>query len=175
MAQFIPFDEKVEVNGRTVLSIKKGMGAFADVADEIFTEHGLGNVKEDGWYPMKLWLDCFKQISEEIGDKTLFQIGQKIPESAEFPPQINDAHGAIQSIDVAYHMNHRGGEIGSYIYSKLSETSAKVDCPNPYPCEFDKGIILAMARRFQPNARVTHEPGSCRKEGSNTCVYKVEW
>ena len=51
---------------------------------------------------------------------------------------------------MAYHMNHRNGIIGDYKFEKTSDTSAKIICTNPYPDEFDKGIITTMARRFAP-------------------------
>jgi len=44
----------------------------------------------------------------------LFAIGKAIPESAIFPPEIQGLEMGLSAIDIAYHMNHRGGEIGHY-------------------------------------------------------------
>lgn len=53
-------------------------------------------------------------------------------------------------------------------------------CDNPYPCDFDHGIISAMARRFQPkDSLVVHvehmDSEPCRKQGADSCSYLVEW
>lgn len=189
MAQFKVFNKDVEVNGQTIFSIQKGLGMFADAATEIFTKHGLANIDPNGWYEQQKWLNCFEEIASEMGARTLFQIGMKIPESAEFPPDIQDAHAAVASIDIAYHMNHRlhgkvlfdpatgkvAEGIGNYQYQKVDDNTAKVICKNPYPCDFDKGIIQAMARRFEPTAIIEHLPGECRSKNGNTCQYQVSW
>ena len=189
MAQFVAFEKEIEVNGQTILSIKKGLGQFAKTADEIFEAHGLGSIEPEGWYSQQKWLDCFKQIAAKMGEKTLFQIGTKIPESAIFPPEIKDAHGALSAIDIAYHMNHRlkgkvlfdptigkiSEGIGHYNYKKVDDKSGQISCPNPYPCAFDKGIIQAMARRFAPNAIVEHDNGDCRNKSNETCNYTIKW
>jgi hypothetical protein len=138
-------------------------------------EQGLANIKPDGWYPAQKWLSAFRQIRDSVGTKALLQIGMQIPESAQFPPQVNSAQTALASIDMAYHMNHRGGEIGIYGYAPTGETSADVFCQNPYPCSFDEGIVTAMARRFEPRARVIHDPASCRDKGGRSCLFHVRW
>jgi hypothetical protein len=53
-------------------------------------------------------------------------------------------------------------------------------CTNPYPCEFDRGLIDATALRFLPSGvgdiRVTHEASDhCRKTGDDFCTYRVDW
>jgi hypothetical protein len=55
-------------------------------------------------------------------------------------------------------MNHRRGEIGSYEHKYLGEEGglkrAKIVCPNPYPCAFDRGVIQGFAWRFKPSGAV---------------------
>jgi hypothetical protein len=165
----------VQVNGQTVTSMSKGFGTFQAMAEKIMSQFGLADIKPDGWYPAKAWLDAFRQIQEKVGNKTLYQIGMKIPESAQFPPQINSAQAALAGIDMAYHMNHKGGEIGIYGYSATGDKSADIFCQNPYPCSFDEGIITAMARRFEPRAQVTHDPAGCREKGGKSCLFHVSW
>jgi hypothetical protein len=54
-----------------------------------------------------------------------------------------------------------------------------VVCENPYPCEFDRGLVEAVAERARPphslRVRVEHAPGSCRQHGERACVYAVRW
>lgn len=181
MAQFVPFAQGVEVNGRTVLSIVDGMGVFKRQALKILQDCGIGDPRPDGWYSQAAWLKGFELIAERVGEATLFNIGKSIPKNAAFPDGINSLGKALAAIDVAYHANHRGGEIGKYQLIRAEERAAKMICENPYPCDFDRGIITAMTDRFTPKgcshkARVSHDvEGGCRKDGGDACVYWVRW
>ncbi len=179
MVMFKAYQPGVEVNGETVLSVVAGMGAFEARALQLLAECGIKNPQPGRWYSQQAWLDAFKQISDTIGPNTLYQIGTKIPENAQFPPDIDSVEKALASIDVAYHMNHRKGEIGRYNFTKTGETTGRMVCPNPYPCDFDRGIVEAMARRFQGAGRrvvVRHDDKApCRKKGGDSCTYHVSW
>jgi hypothetical protein len=179
MPEFVALSPNVEVLGQTVLAVVEGMGAFRNLALEILKRHGVDNPNPEGWYRQQLWLDSFKEIYERVGKSTLNLIGQKIPENAKFPPEIDSIDKALASINVAYHINHRGGEIGRYDFTRLGPNRARLVCTNPYPCEFDLGLIQSMARRFQPVGRtpsVTHdETQPCRRKGGASCTYLVSW
>lgn len=194
MAEFAGFEEGIEVNGETVLSIVDGMGAFRYRAVELLAQHGIVDPTPGQWYPQQAWLDAFRSISERIGTNTLYAIGRKIPANAQFPPQIETIEDALASIDVAYHMNHRrGGQvmfdpatgamlegIGHYVYEKKGPKHLRVTGENPYPCDFDRGIVIAMAERFRPAEamllRVSHAiEGPCRRRGDDACIYDVTW
>ena len=174
MPKFQPFNENVEVNGETVLSVLAGMGSFKDSALKILEENGINSPRPGNWYKQKDWLNSFRDIAQKVGPLTLYTIGQKIPENAQFPPEIDDINKALSSIDVAYHMNHRGGEIGKYSYTKTGEKSAQIAATNPYPSDFDRGIIEAMAKRFKPRGsfpKVT-QTGN---DTSDTVTYTIAW
>lgn len=194
MAMFVAITANAEVNGETVYSVVAGMGAFKVRALEILAQNGIENPKPGRWYSQQAWLNAFKEISTSIGPNTLYSIGLKIPENAKFPPQINSLADALRAIDVAYHMNHRiNGNvlfdpqtgimregIGHYLFEKTGEREAKITCINPYPCDFDRGIIEGMAKRFKPAdslfVEVRHiDAHPCRKTGAGTCEYKVTW
>jgi hypothetical protein len=177
MAQFIAFAPDVEVNGTTVLSIMAGMG---ESARPILAAHGFEDVQLDQWYSQQAWLDTFKEIAQlptKMCD--LVSIGMEIPQNAIFPPGIDSIESALMSIDVAYHMNHRGGEIGNYHASVVSDHQVDLVCRNPYPCDFDYGIIYGMSRRFCPknmHAWVYHDnEAPCRQKGADSCTYHVIW
>jgi hypothetical protein len=184
--QFKAITPGVEVSGAAVLSVIEGMSrcsdldlmeSFRKMAIRMLTKHGIVEPQKDKWYLQQAWLDAFKEISEEIGPATLKMIGEKIPDTALWPSDIETIHEGLASIDVAYHMNHRGGEIGHYIYSSTGKKSGKMVCNNPYPCDFDLGIIKATARRFSPKgitAVVGHDDaGPCRKKGGESCTYRI--
>ena len=178
MAQFQAFVSGVEVNGKTVLSFIKGMEHFEKIALQILKENGIENIKPEKWYCQQSWLNAFKKISEKIGSYALYCIGTKIPENAQFPPDINSLEKALEAIDIAYHMNHRGGEIGNYNFYKSLEGSLHLTCNNPYPCEFDRGIIEGIARKFIYKERylvAKHDNSApCRDKGDDLCTYNIE-
>jgi len=99
----------------------KGMGAFGPTATQILERHGIKSPEAQGWYSQQAWLDAFREIAQSIGPRTLNRIGTSIPNSAKFPPGLDTMDKALASIDVAYHMNHRGGEIGHYKFQKTGE------------------------------------------------------
>jgi len=178
MTQFVAFDRNVEVNGTTILSVVAGLG---ETAIPILAAHGLGNLQPDEWYPQQAWLDAFKKIATGTVNSMfdLVGIGMAIPENAIFPAEIDSIVSALRSIDVAYHMNHRGGEIGHYQSTIVSLNQVDLLCQNPYPCDFDYGIVYSMARRFCPDGMrisVQHDDKTpCRKKGAESCTYHVSW
>ncbi len=179
MKPFQASSPSVEVNGETVLSVVAGMGLFETKAREILATNGIQDPQPGRWYPQQAWLHAFKEISERLGPSTLYQIGAKIPESAKFPPEINSVESALKSIDMAYRMNHRGGDIGRYAMELVEPGKARVVCDNPYPSDFDRGLIEAVAKRFKPSGSfvvVEAEPDRpSRKQGGETCTFRVSW
>ncbi len=179
MAQFKAFAPDVEINGAAVISVVEAMGTFRQTASNILGEHGIVAPKEGAWYSQQAWLDTFEEIAETMGDITLRMIGEKIPEVALWPSDVDTVAKALASIDVAYHMNHRGGNIGHYNYEELGERSGRMICENPYPCDFDMGIIESTASRFAADVAqpiVKHDRSQCcRKEGGDACTYLVSW
>lgn len=179
MSQFVQFAPNVEVNGSTVLTTVNSFPEFMkNLAVKILENNGIVDPKPDGWYSQKAWLDSFKEINDKYGSNTLFKIGKEIPKNAQFPPEIDNIEKAMVAIDMAYKMNHRGGDIGFYKMVKHDVTAKKIQmqCKNPYPCDFDRGIIMAMARLFKSNAEVTDDLSKpCRKDGSDECWYIVSY
>ena len=109
-------------------------------------------------------------------------IGKAIPEHAKFPPQIDSLQKALAAIDMAYHMNHRNGEIGNYTLKEFDEKNrrAVMVCNNPYPSEFDRGIISTMLRRFKPSGSFKYDvtldtTKETRMNGGERCTYLIQW
>lgn len=178
MAQFKAFEPGVNVSGEAVLSVIEGMGKFQTLAKKILSDNGIKNPQTNKWYSQENWLKAFEEIYNKAGGSTLKIIGYKIPKNAIFPTDVDSIEKALFSINIAYHMNHKGGEIGSYKFEKNDNNSGLFICNNPYPCDFDEGIILATAKKFQLENKfltVEHLPGSCRNLGDDVCKYIIEW
>ncbi|MFZ5892168.1 MAG: hypothetical protein ACOY0T_14015 [Myxococcota bacterium] len=197
--QFKVFEPGIEVSGASLGAIVEGFRKYPTVAMKYLTRYGLvkgpvgkqADIDREGWYRLEDWLAAYEGIANEIGLNSLFGIGKSIPENAVFPPHVNDIHSAIASIDVAYHMNHRKNGtvmfnpetgqmlegIGHYGFQAANDENRIICvCENPYPCDFDRGIITAMATRFEPLARTVHDnEAPCRKKGADSCTYVVMW
>lgn len=84
----------------------------------------------------------------------------------------------LRSINEAYQLNHRGGDIGHYRFEKLDDNQGRVECRNPYPCPYDRGLIRSVTREYSPveSFVFVEEPNSeCRREGGDACTYVVHW
>jgi|EPASupsiteSAE347_1022098.scaffolds.fasta_scaffold19299_2 hypothetical protein len=178
MAQFQAAEEGVEVSGQAVLAFVNGMERLKNKALEILRENGISNPENGKWYSQQAWLNALKNIAEDLGPYALYCIGVRIPTDAKFPPDIDSLETAFASINTAYYMNHRGGKIGNYTFQKSPDGSYLFICDNPYPCEFDRGIIEGMGRRFAPAGRhllCRHDDSApCRDKGDESCMYHIE-
>jgi hypothetical protein len=166
------------VLGAGVISIIEGMGAFKSKAKKILSDHGLPEeLQADQWYSLEAASKALHTISDKIGPSTLLQIGRKVPELAVFPPGIDSIDKALHAISVGYGMNHRGSGIGSYTVVQLSDKEYAVDCDAFYPCEFDKGFIESMVKKYKLSnlyATVKHnDTDPCRKRGDKHCRYRI--
>jgi hypothetical protein len=197
--QFKAFEPGIEVSGECVGSMVDGFRKYPTIALKYLSKHGLvktsgpraGEVDRTAWFPLESWLSAYEGISSEIGLNSLYACGRSIPDNAVFPPNVKDVISAVSSIEVAYHMNHRkGGKImfdpatgmflegiGHYrVEAMPAEKRLICVCENPYPCDFDRGIVAAMANRFEPDAKTVHDADQpCRKKGADSCTYVVWW
>ena len=196
--QFKPFEPGIEVFGASIDAIVEAFRLFPSVALKQLASYGIGTVKgrdvvvdRDAWYPLSNWLAAYESIAKTVGPRALMQIGQQIPKHAPFPPTINDIHSALSSLNAAYHMNHRKrgkvmfdpetGQltpgIGSYGYTPVPRERKIISvCENPYPCDFDKGLITALANRFEKMSRVVHDDDApCRRTNAESCTYTISW
>jgi hypothetical protein len=172
--------EQVEVYGKSLQALYNAMEFLKLKARQVLTSHGIESIEPEKWYPLQAILDSFNDILKQVGPHTTRSIGRSVPKNAVFPPAINSFESALLSLDQAYRMNHRGrGDIGSYRYQAGTGNNATMVCDNPYPCEFDQGIIEALYDRFQPKGsirlRIEHGPGGCRLKGGRACTYLLKW
>ncbi len=178
MAQFVSFDPNTKVRGTTLLTYIAAMGEGGRAALE---KHGLVDIQPDSWYSLQALLDVFRDVDR--GDFSsvldLVHIGMRIPEHALWPPAIQTVEDAFFSIDEAYHMNHKDGDIGHYFVELIGEDTLKVIAENPYPCDFDYGLLYAIAKHYLPEGKhlvVEHDTDApCRKHGDASCTYHVSW
>lgn len=175
MAEFVSFEPDVEVQGGVLAAWIAGtQGKIMPYLDK----HGITEVSPTGWYKLQAALDALHEFSRM---SSLFNAGLLIPEHAVFPPGIETLHDVLAALNVAYHMNHRNGEIGTYKLTVIDDHHLQMVAENPYPCEFDVGLLAYLARHFPVNgtdAEVTiiHDPDApCRKNGAHSCTFHLTW
>lgn len=177
MAQFVAFSPNVEVSGQSMQITIEAMG---NRVFPLLQHHGMTKIEPDKWYPQQPYLDFFREVAS--GDFSsvldLVSIGLKVPELAFWPPEIDTIEDALFSIDQAYQLNHRGGEIGSYTATQTGPREIEIYCENPYPCDFDYGTVYGTAKRYLPQdgtLKVRHSDRCCRKKGDDACLLVVSW
>ena len=196
--QYKAFEPGIDVHGSSIDAIVEAFRLFPSVGLKRMAAHGIGTVNAKGevsvdrnaWYPQMAWLAAFEGIATNVGTRALFQTGQHVPKHAIFPPTITDIRSGMGALDVAYHMNHRKGGrpmfdpttgqkmtgIGRYGVMDAGDRKITAICENPYPCDFDRGVITGIATRFERAARVSHDDGAaCRKHGADSCTYHITW
>ncbi len=179
----IGFDGSIEgatVIGRSPLSyIAAGESVSSFVGKQISSklgEYGLEDIEPDEWYPLEIPLAMLYDMRDEYGDIRMRNMGQNVPQHVEFPPELSDVDNALRAIDTAYHQNHRGDDIGFYEFQVEDSREGIVICETPYPCEFDKGLIMGVAEKFADSHVDVEEVGDqCRSDGGQRCEYRVEW
>lgn len=174
----------IETHGGALANLVEG--PTARVGARLLAEHGL-TLGWD-WYPLHQVLAILNRVGRELGQETLFRIGASVAEHAAFPASVDSIGKALRSLHIAYHMNHRKNGapmfdngrcsegIGCYVCSDETIGHFVVDSASLYPCSFDRGLVTAIARRFESRAEVWHLEGArCRRLGSLTCAYVITW
>ncbi|RJS17679.1 hypothetical protein DRW03_27205 [Corallococcus sp. H22C18031201] len=197
--QQAPHAPGITVTGSSVYSIVEAVRSFSVLVATLLevmkvqTRDATGALAIDpnAWYPIEDYLLAYRKIDNLLGGRGLEKVGTMVPKNAVLPPDINSIQKALQSLDIAFHMNHRrdGKDmfdpatgimlegIGHYGCQPVAgKNEIHVVCENPYPCRFDLGLVRGMSQRFEPNASVEHHASNgCRNKGGTACTYVVTW
>ncbi len=177
---FRAFDPAVKVRGEAVLSFLDVLGDQRLLGLEILQENGIPEPQKGEWYFQQSWLNAFSEIANRVGNQALFNIGLRVVETALWPQDIHDVHSSLSSIDQAFQMNHQGGRIGHYLYTRTGEQEGTMVCDNPYPDEFDRGIIYGTICHFgfcdTRNVQVRIDQAKpIRSRGGLSTTYFMNW
>jgi hypothetical protein len=107
-----------------------------------------------------------------VGVGVVRSVGTRIIENADFPPQFSTVESILESLDVIYHMNHRG-EVGHYRFARLKDAFV-VRCETPYPRHFEWGLLEGICRNRAAGGQrfaVSFEPAP--PAGDLTCTLTV--
>ncbi len=176
MAQFIAFDESVEIIGFGLQSIFTGIAATIGEgqAIEIFKKYNLYPIDEESWYSQQTCLDILKDL-DEFAD--LVAVGFKVFQPLN-SPDIRTVVDALNFLDVGYQTIHRGDDRGGYQFYLISDQLGRLICHNPYPADFDFGVVYSLLKHYPTGNEmriVWDEKVPNRKQDADTCEFIIEW
>ena len=135
------------------------LGGFADniQGDEtrpIMEKHGMVNLEPHTWYPVKMLLDALNELAEKASTTPAFvAIGLTIGEGVPLPADIENPtlEDVLMAWNNMYQDLHRGGDVGSILIEKISDTHFKVALKSMiYPDDMNYGVLYAYGRRMLP-------------------------
>lgn len=174
-------DGNVEVIGASMLSIIDNMQS--DEIAPYLEKHDLTEIGPDQWYPAQLWLDVMNDLAKRPNmSSNLIAIGMQIAENVVLPPGLEDAPlpMILEKWDAIYHNQHRGGEIGSRLIEKVSDTHYRCVLTGIYPDDLAYGVVYGFCRRFLPTTAefmVSYEDSDYRRDKGDApaTVIVVDW
>lgn len=180
--EFYTWDENVEVTGATILSLVDAMGEYQAIGLAYLKRCGIDDLERKEWYSYKSYMNALRLIYEKVGESTLYLIGTRIPKNAVWSPDIETLEQALDTLDIAYQENHRGGDIGYFKFTKTDKDKGVMECKKTYGTPVDKGVIVALTRIFDP-AEFSYNTTSVeldeskpnRRTGADTNYFLIHW
>lgn len=173
-----PFDSNALFLGKALFPAIFGLPSFAqNNMLKILDSLGITDPDPEAWYSINIMTAFYEKIANDFGPNTIFDLGKAIPDNAVFPPGIDSIENGLNLIDIAYNMNHKG-YVGFYkmVSHDVEHKKIVMQCYNPYPCNFDRGLFTAMARKFQTGIRViVDETKPHKAQGGNESSYIISY
>lgn len=166
----------IEVAGEAIIPVIKTISADA-LCKILLTKYDLENIQPEQFCPMKNYLILLHEIKDRM-PTVLKKIAELISEqpSFSFPPNISTFEQALMAEEQFYYMNHRGyqeGEIGHILCEKKMDGTFFMTISTPYPCIFDQGVTIGLAKNFGVRISIEHTDDGCRSKGSPQCNYHI--
>jgi len=162
------------VSGGNILAIIAATGAFRKMTEQLLAERGIANVKPGEWYALAPCAEVMHELEMKIGPNAVFRIGKEIPSHIQLPPGIDSFEKVAAAFGPAFALNHRNAGTGGIDHEITGPGSATIVSGTPYPCDFDRGVILGF---FQTLLHIApdyqHDAQLCKKHGSAVCVHYV--
>ncbi len=177
MAEYVAFDPANESDRSGIIAVIESLGH--EEIDHLITKYDIGDKQ---WFSQQIELDILKALSENNSFLDMVSIGMKIPDVADFPPASAEVsvHEVLEGVRDAYESAVRGPNTGSYEYTKLGDRKGRMVCNNPYPSDFDYGLIYRIVQKYRPDDSehvlvVRDESVQNRRTGGDTCIYDISW
>ncbi|MDA0245204.1 MAG: hypothetical protein OT477_17450 [Chloroflexi bacterium] len=169
--------DSAQVSAQTVLqTIAIGEGQGVNPAP-LLQKYGLGGLRRHEWCQLQIRLDLLRDMGGDSREENLVLLGQKAAEFLRFPLEVNTIAKAFLRLNDVYQAQHQGA-VGQYEVQAIGRHDLRLLAQTPYPCEFQYGVCVGLAKRFlPPHAELTVQ---CHRlpataAGYQQCVYEVSW
>jgi hypothetical protein len=179
MTNKIKYDMNAEVTAKLPLGVFEVLRRLGVDPQPFIERHNLENLQADSWLPISDYLALLEDVQKNANNYyTLISVGSKIPELADKMPETFTLQDLFRNMNDSYHINHRNGEIGNYFVEFLAENHIRVIAQNPYPSDFDYGLVWGGAKYFAPKGtfvKVVRAESPSRLKGDDHCIYDITW
>lgn len=113
---------------------------------------GMTDIKNDKWYPKKMYIDLWNSIMESTGaTQNLVSVGMTIAQTA-WPPEADGQpfDALVESWEDAFNTVNRGKDRGYVRASKNNDKSYTVRNCTPDPDHLNYGVVYGFCKRFLP-------------------------
>ncbi len=191
-----PILADVEIIGAHAQALLGKLG-YRALASHFMLREGLGILLPDGttgfdpdtWYPAWPFVRAAHNLVRDVGPRASSFHAGLFTRDRESRAPLPDMRAGLAAIDRTYHRafrlrgqplaDERGDPlpgIGRYLCADAGEGEVIVTATGPWPCELDRGMVMGIALRLQPEAVVEHDGAeACRRRGQRRCVYRVRW
>jgi hypothetical protein len=172
--EFVCADRRAVVRAANVRATLDAFSLVPSIGRRIIARHRLqlDDLTPEKFVPVQTWLNALKEIQQTVGVGVVREVGARIIENADFPPQFSTVESILESLDTIYHMNHRG-EVGHYHFARRRDAFV-VRCETPYPQHFEWGLLEGICRNRAAGGKryaVSFEPAP--PGGDLTCTLTV--
>jgi hypothetical protein len=168
-------EEKKEYNGAALNSFILALGHSEAIIKKLLGDAGVDRIDPGRWYDFDWASGLYFKIEAEVGHGAIIEVGRKMIETAEFPPNIDSVQTLLMSLGYAYQLNARGPDVGTITCTIEDEHSATLVFNAPFPCALSIGIIEGSCSRYGAQALIEHGADGCIDNGEPACTYLVSW
>jgi len=144
------------------------------IQDDMLRHVGLDEIDPGKWYDLHLARTIYYGVEQLFGPATVRLVGKNIIENAVFPAEIDSPLSALKSIETAYRLNVTGTDLGDVSVKELDSGRVSLTFSTPFPCLFEKGIMIGCATKFGAHLRIEHDEQKCRSQGHDYCEFLVK-
>ncbi|MCP4599388.1 MAG: hypothetical protein GY847_02440 [Proteobacteria bacterium] len=165
----------IEVAGEGIIPVLRAISAEA-LCKILLVNYGLEAVQPGQYCSLRNYLALLHEIEKRM-PTVLNNIAELISEEALFPPTISTFEKALLAAEQFYYMNHRGfkeGEIGFIHCEKKKDQEFLITFATPYPCIFDRGVIIGLSKKFGVKIFMDHTDEKCRSKGDPQCNFQIQ-
>ena len=117
----------------------------------IMEKHGLVDIQRDQWIPTRKMMYALNDLAQDPDFMAgLVAIGIEIGKRIVFPQENPTLEEAITGWNASYHAVHRNGDVGQKLAEKMGEKHYRVTLTDPFPDDFNYGILYGFALRCLP-------------------------